>query len=135
MSGIIDENNITCVICSNIYVNPVMCLKCNNSICKECYIELEKSYKLKNKKFDCPYCRNFPFNVEINEQLNNFLKTISYICKKCKLKYNDVEQFQEHKKLCGKYKCKICLLSFDNPNKYFEHFNNDKKDIHKKIIL
>ena len=135
MSGIIDENNITCVICSNIYVNPVMCLKCNNSICKECYIELEKSYKLKNKKFDCPYCRNFPFDVEINEQLNNFLKTISYICKKCKLKYNDVEQFQEHKKLCGKYKCKICLLSFDNPNKYFEHFNNDKKDVHKKIIL
>ena len=84
---------ISCSICSNVLINPVMCMKCQTTFCKRC----ADDWSQKNEK--CIKGCSEP-NYEICKTKKDILSKLKFKCQKCELEfqYDDAE---EHSKLCG----------------------------------
>ena len=81
------EPLLICPLCQNIYINPIICMKCQIAYCKIC---VDKWKKKNNKK--CPN------NCEAPEYNNCFskyeiLKKLKFICSGCnkEIGYNEAE--------------------------------------------
>ena len=90
--------SILCPICSNIIIDPMMCMNCQNSYCKKCI----NQWELYNKK--CPNrCKN-P-NYQVSKELNGILSKLNFKCKFCNKAF-EYNEMKEH-----------CNLDIDNINK------------------
>ena len=70
------KDSVICPICSNILINPVMCMKCQNVYCKKCIDGWSK------KDYKCPNrCEN-P-NYQRSLEKNNILSKLKFKCQKC----------------------------------------------------
>ena len=81
------QDLISCPICSNILINPLMCMNCQNVYCKKCIDEWSK------KDNKCPNrCENPNFKKSIEK--NNILSKLKFKCNKCEkeILYDDVQK-------------------------------------------
>jgi hypothetical protein len=70
------KDSVICPICSNILINPVMCMKCQNVYCRKCIDEWSK------KDNKCPNrCEN-P-NYQRSLEKNNILSKLKFKCENC----------------------------------------------------
>ena len=82
---------ISCPLCNNILIEPVMCMKCQKSFCKKCINEREDN-KCPNK------CEQVNFQKCLSK--NEILTKLKFKCKYCKsiLSYDDALR---HKNVCN----------------------------------
>ena len=81
------KESVICPICTNILIEPVMCMKCQNSYCKRC----SEDWSKKNDK--CPNrCEN-P-NYQRSLEKNNILSKLKFKCENCgeQIFYDKVEK-------------------------------------------
>ena len=81
------EYSLTCNICQDIMIDPMMCMNCQAVYCQKCIEDwLKKSNSCTNR------CKNINFKKSILSQ--NFLSKLKFICKNCEkvLDYDDVKQ-------------------------------------------
>ena len=80
------ENSLTCSICSDIFINPMMCMNCQNVYCKACIDDWKK------KSIKCPNrCENPNYNKSIST--SEMLSKLKFICNKCDnvINYDDMK--------------------------------------------
>ena len=86
------KDSITCPLCFGIYINPVMCMKCQNTYCKKC---AEDWGKRDNK---CPNrCENPNYQESIGK--NEILSKLKFKCQNCDLEV-DYNKALNHKDSC-----------------------------------
>ena len=81
------QDLLNCPICSNILIDPYMCMNCQNFYCKKCIDEWSK------KDNKCPNrCENPNYKKSIEK--NNILSKLKFKCKNCgkEILYEDVEK-------------------------------------------
>ena len=81
------ENSVICQICSDIFIEPTMCMECQNVYCKEC---IDNWSKRNNK---CPNrCQNTHYQKSL--AIIELLSKIKFICKKCDgiINYDDMKK-------------------------------------------
>ena len=86
------KDSVICTICSNILINPVMCMNCQNVYCQKC---IDGWSKKDNK---CPNrCENPNYKKSIEK--NNILSKLKFKCQKCgeEIFYDNVKS---HKDSC-----------------------------------
>ena len=97
-----------CMICENTPQNPLICEKCGNQICEECYVKQLQN----NEIYQCNKCRNEEFNTIRESNCNkNEIKCINdegisnncMICKK-------IAESPLKCESCGNKICEICQL-------------------------
>jgi hypothetical protein len=125
---------LNCVICSNILFQPMTCINCENSFCKECIIKWE------NKNKNCPLCKK-ELKTKESRIIKNLLSDLIIKCEKCNkdIKYDD---FKNHQILCEKsnidYKTEYLKLkkNYDELNEKFlklKNFINNEVNIKESI--
>ncbi len=90
------ESSLTCSICTEIIIEPTMCMNCQNVYCKKCIDDWSK------KSAKCPNrCQNTSYNKSVS--ISEMLSKLKFICKKCDniLNYDDMKK---HKNNCKKKK-------------------------------
>ena len=116
------KDSVTCEICHNILINPLMCLQCQNAFCKNCIDKknetcpnkcIEPNFKkciskkdiLSKLKFKCQKCQNEIYYDEVmkhqddNCTTNNNLSSINNKkIKQSKLKKLSLEEVDKYKK-------------------------------------
>ena len=96
------KDQYTCLVCQNIYLNPVKLANCGHNFCKDCldsYIKNQNNQK-KNSKNQCPLCRSsfskkdikLDFNLE--SEMNN--QQIKCICGSIM----SLSQYSNHSDIC-----------------------------------
>ena len=87
------KDSILCCICKSILINPMMCIKCQNSYCKKC---IDK-WKEENKK-----CPNDCKEAEYQEckMKNDILFKLKITCVGCGKEINYNEAQQHHDSCC-----------------------------------
>lgn len=91
------ESSITCIICLDIIIEPMMCVKCKNVYCKQC---INNWTKINNK---CPNrCENPKYQNCLD--IRALLSKLSFNCKNCKniINYNEMEKHCLSKCILGK---------------------------------
>ena len=85
------KDSVICPICSNILINPMMCMKCQNVYCKKCSDDWSK----KNDK--CPNRCDNP-NYQRSLEKNNILSKLKFKCEKCgeQIFYENVQKHIEN---------------------------------------
>ena len=84
------KESVTCPICSNILINPLMCMNCQNVYCKKC---IDGWSKKDNK---CPNrCENPNYKPSVEK--NNILSKLKFKCQKCgeEILYDNVKSHIE----------------------------------------
>jgi hypothetical protein len=97
----------TCMICQEVYNNPVT-TKCN------CKVTLcERCFKMNHSR--CPICRSYT-NADINHMVKNEIEDQEFVCE-CKTKYKYGRK-EDHVLDCEKASltCSKCDKSFNGPN-------------------
>lgn len=92
------DQQLICLICRGILINPNMCSDCNRHYCQKCISRLNPSR--------CPVCKNYKFNnhsQNITDNLNTLI--FNTICCNIVLAYND---YESHINECQA--AKYCLL-------------------------
>ena len=70
------KDSVTCAICSNIIINPTVCMNCQKAYCRNCITHWN------NLKHYCPYkCDNSKYNKSI--VVANLLSKLNFTCKDC----------------------------------------------------
>jgi hypothetical protein len=96
----------TCMICQEVYINPVTttCI-CAATMCEVCF-------KRNNRK--CPICRKFTDSVP-NTEILTILSHQEIVCK-CGKKYRYGSK-ADHDPLCkhAQFRCDTCKQSFNGP--------------------
>ena len=86
------KDSVTCPLCSNILIEPIMCKNCQYVYCKKCIDEYSK------KENKCPNkCENPEYVTAINRK--NTLTKLSFECNKCGQEFN-YEKILEHVDKC-----------------------------------
>lgn len=84
------KDSVLCSICKSILINPMMCIKCQNSYCKKC---IDK-WNEENKK-----CPNDCKEAEYQEckMKNDILFKLKITCVGCgkEIKYNEAQQHHD----------------------------------------
>lgn len=81
------KDSITCPLCLKIFINPLMCMKCQNVYCKKCIDEWEK------KNNTCPNrCENPNYQKSIGKQ--ELLSKLKFKCINCdeEIEYDNIEK-------------------------------------------
>ena len=104
------ELNSVCSICSGIIIEPVQCLSCENSFCKDCLDD----WKRKKGENSCPFrCSNPTFKN--SRLIKNLLSNLKFKCQNgCKEEISYID-------LLDHYKDKCSNLKIDYKQKYFEY--------------
>lgn len=79
------ENSVNCPICTDIIIEPTMCMSCQNVYCQACINDwLQKSKTCPNR------CKNTNFNKSLS--ISELLSKLKFICSKCDevINYNDM---------------------------------------------
>ena len=96
----------TCMICQEVFVNPVTTnCRCKVNLCEQCF---------KKNNSRCPICRSHT-HAEVNTRIKTEIENQEFVCE-CKTKYKYGKK-QEHVLDCEKSKllCKKCNLEFNGP--------------------
>ena len=123
------QDDISCIICSKILCNPVMCVKCENAFCKNCII----GWKL--KKDVCPLnCTPLEFK-EISLSLKKLLNKVLVKCPNdCSVSLQD---YFKHLQLCLEINKKISCWNCNSNVKYidcsFKSYDEIKESFEIKI--
>ena len=118
----IKKDAINCAIHNGIIINPVNCVNCNNLFCSDCAERVLKSTNT------CPLCYISPFKYIKNNSLKNILLKPNedcIECQKCKKLFNE-NDYDEHKKICIQFKCKLCNKYYNNNEDIKNHIINDE---------
>lgn len=81
------KSSIICPLCNNIFINPIMCMKCQNSYCQKC---IDKDNK------ECPNkCKEPTFNKCLSKI--DILSKLKFKCKKCGIGqfYHEIKNHSE----------------------------------------
>ena len=97
------ENNISCSICLDIMIEPVMCMKCQAQCCKAC----QEDWLKKGNKGCTNRCTNTTFNKSILAQ--GLLSKLKFICGKCEQVFN-YDDMEKHSLINCKNDSKIKIL-------------------------
>ena len=84
------DESVTCLICKNILINPVMCMNCQNVYCKNC----TEKWSKENQK--CPNgCDNQNYQKCITK--NEILSKLKFKCAKCgdEILYDDAKKHHD----------------------------------------
>ena len=87
------KESVSCPLCFNILINPIMCSKCQIVFCKSCISKLD------NKGEKCPNNCTDP-NYQNSIGKNEILSKLKFNCKKCSsiIPYDNVKN---HQKTCN----------------------------------
>ena len=114
------EFSVSCSICTEILINPMMCMNCQAVFCKSCIDEWSK------KSAHCTNrCENTNYQKSILSQ--NILSKLKFICKKCEkvINYDDVK---DHSLIKCYNDTKInLLLASQEENKTMDTVNSKHK--------
>jgi hypothetical protein len=79
---------LICPICNNIFINPVMCLKCQKNFCEKCFNDPN------NKEKKCS-CENATFQKSIAK--NELLSQLKFTCVGCngEIEYNKAQMHHD----------------------------------------
>ena len=108
------KESVTCPLCLNILINPVMCMNCQKNFCKRCI----DSYSQKNSK--CPNeCSEPKYQISLGK--NEILSKLKFKCKKCETQFQ-YDEAQKHNDCCDPDKSLSSQTeaqgdSCDDPNK------------------
>ena len=82
------KDAVTCQICQNILINPLMCLQCQNTFCKSC---IDKNNET------CPNNCNEP-NFKKCSSKKDILSKLKFKCQKCQneIYYDEVMKHQDN---------------------------------------
>ena len=112
------ENSVTCSICSDIFIEPTMCMGCQNVFCKKCIENWSK------KSDKCPNrCNNTSYHKSL--AIIELLSKLKFICKKCDglINYDDMNK---HRLLNCKNKKNIEMINES------ENLQEDINEVHSK---
>ena len=85
------KDSVTCSLCNNILINPVMCMVCQNNFCKKCI----DNRSLNNK--NCPNGCNEP-NYKDSIGKKDILSKLKFNCVGCqnKIPYDEIVKHHEY---------------------------------------
>ena len=119
--------SISCPICTNIIIEPMMCMNCQSSYCKKCI----NQWNLIDEK--CPN-RCINPNYQISKEMNGLLSKLQFQCKFCNkaFEYNEMkEHYYSSFDNCQQPKKKNKMRKIENKNaQLFE----SKNKINSKLI-
>ncbi len=100
---------VTCPLCSNILIDPTMCMKCQKVYCKKCIDNLPQ------KELKCPNNCSQP-NYQKSLGKNEILTKLHFKCEECGnlIKYDEA---QKHHNSCSPDKISSNLNKNTNNNK------------------
>lgn len=80
------EYSVTCSICSEIMINPMMCMNCQTVYCKSCIDNWSKKSAYCTNR-----CKNTNYKKSILSQI--FLSKLKFICQNCEkvINYDDMQ--------------------------------------------
>ena len=99
------ENSVTCSICSDILIEPKMCMNCQNVYCEQCINNWTQ------KSITCPNrCQNTKYSKSLG--ISELLSKLKFICSKCSdvINYDDMKK---HRFIDCKNKIKIVKINKD----------------------
>ena len=113
MSGLIDyiikddffnsvKEEVTCSICLDIKIDPLMCTKCQNSYCSKCI----KNWQSKSGL--CPYQCESP-KYSIARVVKNLVSKLNFRCKNGCYKIINFEKFNQIKFIKNRFNI-ICII-------------------------
>jgi hypothetical protein len=108
------KENIICPICLCLMIEPVICLKCQNTFCKNCIVSWQK------KNNSCPNRCDNP-NIKDVIGKNNFITKFKFKCiKGCGeiIPFEDIKKHYSSDCLSKKKKKKTNILSKEEAAKY-----------------
>ena len=87
------KSSVICPLCKNIYINPLLCTKCQNTFCKKCL-----DIWSQNNNEICPNNCEEPVYVKSLGR-NDILSKLKFICVGCE---NEIlyEKAENHHNLC-----------------------------------
>ena len=110
---------VICPLCSNILIDPYLCIKCQNVYCKKCIDDwLAKSNNCPNK------CEDTNFQKSIDKY--NILSKLKFKCKKCENEFLYEEIIRHVDK---------CIPNNNKINTYTRIKNHKMKKLSKDEIL
>ena len=121
------ESNAVCSICSGIIIEPVQCLSCENSFCKDCF----EDWKKKKGENSCPFrCQNPSFKS--SRLIKNLLSNLKFKCQNgCKEEIPYLDLLDHYKDKCPNKKIDYKEKYFEYKKKY-EDLLEKYKDLEKK---
>ena len=108
------KDSVICPICKNILINPVLCLKCQDSFCQKCIDD-----KSKNNEECLNKCSEPSFQKSMGK--NDILSKLKFNCQKCGGEYY-YHEITKHNETCNSIK-----PSNDNTNCFTFSRNNGSK--------
>ena len=87
------KDTVICPLCKSIFINPVMCLKCQNTYCQKC---IDK-WKQENEK--CPDNCDEPNYQECKGKID-ILSNLKFICVGCGIEITYKEAKDHHESCC-----------------------------------
>jgi hypothetical protein len=87
------QKDVKCNLCKNIFINPIICMKCQNAFCQKCIDDWKKS----NEK--CPNnCDNPEYQKCLGKK--DILSKLKFICLGCgnEIQYDEAEK--HHQSCC-----------------------------------
>ena len=116
------KDSITCIICTNIIIEPTMCMNCQKAYCRKC---IGHWNNIKN------YCPNKCDNPEYRKSVvvANLLSKLDFICKECSniVNYDQIEKHIASKCNTVEINYKINLKD-SNEDGILKKLNKRKKD-------
>ena len=116
------KDSVTCPLCHNILINPIMCIKCQETFCKKCIDDWEK------KNLKCPNNCNEP-NYQQNSIKNDIL--YKFKCEECEeeIYYNEMKNHIDNK--CTHIK-DLSQINIKTKNRGMKRLNPNEVEILKK---
>ena len=89
------KDSVICPICKSILINPVLCLKCQDSFCQKCIDDFSEN----ENKEKCPNKCSDP-NYQKSIGKNDILSKLKFKCKKCGGEYY-YHEIKKHNEICN----------------------------------
>ena len=87
------QSSVICSICENIYINPVMCLKCQKVFCKRCVEKINE-----NDGINQHNCEEPDYKKSLDK--NEILSKLKFFCVGCEAQIVYSEAERHHESCC-----------------------------------